>query len=211
MIRKSKTINQVLVVVGPTATNKTLVAINLAKEFDGEIINADAFQVYKELNVGVNKPSTKELASAKFHLIGTISINQKWDIKHFQDEANSIIQDIYTRGKLPIIVGGSHLYVDALINNYDLSNISERDSKYADLSNQDLFNKLSKLDKSLADKIGESNHNRLVRALQITESGKTLNKTNTSLYEPLYVLCTKPRDLLYDDINKRVDSMIRHG
>jgi tRNA dimethylallyltransferase len=112
---------------------------------------------------------------------------------------------------LPIIVGGSHLYVDALIKNYDLSNINERDDKHAALSNHDLYIKLSKLDKSLADKIGETNHNRLVRALQIIETGKTLNKTNASLYEPLYVLCTKPRELLYEDINRRVDLMIRHG
>jgi tRNA dimethylallyltransferase len=77
MTRKLKTIKQILVVVGPTATNKTQLSIKLANEFDGEIINADAFQVYKELNIGVNKPSAKEMTLAKFHLIGTISINQK--------------------------------------------------------------------------------------------------------------------------------------
>jgi tRNA dimethylallyltransferase len=210
MPTKSLNTKKIIVVVGPTATNKTNVAIALAKELNGEIVNADAFQVYRELNIGVNKPSTGELKQAPFHLIGNVSIKDKWDIKRFQKEANTIISGIYERKHIPIVVGGSHLYVDALILSYDLDSAPERDNSFDNLSIDELIAELKKYDTELVDKIGK-NHKRLVRALQIANFTSVKRNHKKPIYNPLYVLCIKPREQLYEDINKRVDQMIKNG
>jgi tRNA A37 N6-isopentenylltransferase MiaA len=107
-------------------------------------------------------------------------------------------------------VGGSHLYVDALINNYDLNESNERTNEFTNLSNDELKNELSKFNIVLANKIG-SNRKRLIRALQIMKSGHKIDSKNKSFYGPLYIFCNKPRNQLYEDINKRVDLMIKNG
>jgi tRNA dimethylallyltransferase len=198
---------KVIVVIGPTATNKTKLAIFLAQKLNGEIVNADAFQVYKELNIGVNKPTTKELKQAQFHLLSCVSIYDEWDIKRFQDEAKTTIDDIFARHKIPIIVGGSHLYVNALIQNYDLTRVPKRDQKYAHLTTPELYNMLLTRDSDRAQKIGPHNQQRLVRALQIFDYPPTTNKL--PIYDPLFISCIRPRPSLYAHINQRVLVMLK--
>ncbi|MDR0985379.1 MAG: tRNA (adenosine(37)-N6)-dimethylallyltransferase MiaA [Mycoplasmataceae bacterium] len=200
--------SKVIVIIGPTATNKTKVAIQLANKLNGEIINADAFQIYKELNIGTNKPTPLELRQATFHLISNKSIYDKWDIKRFQQEAKKIITHITKLNKIPIIVGGSHLYVDALIKNYDFSLSNERDNSFNNFTNQELFQKLNEFNNLLASKIGINNRKRLIRALQT--KGKLI-KRKKEIYVPFYLLCTNEREVLYNKINKRVDKMIKEG
>jgi tRNA dimethylallyltransferase len=121
-----------------------------------------------------------------------------------------VIQDIYDRNKLPIVVGGSHLYVDALIKNYDLDTSIGRDERFNELSTEVLQEKLTVYDKTLVQKVG-NNRKRLVRALQNFTDGNTMHNIKAKIYEPLYIVCTKTRVQLYQDINERVDQMIANG
>lgn len=211
---KYQMICKIITIVGPTATNKTKLAVALTKQINGEIINADAFQVYKQLNIGVNKPSKEQLKQVNFHLINNINITDKWDIKRFQDEANKIINELIKKNKIPIIVGGSHLYIDALIKNYDLSSFHERNNEFENLTTQELFDRLNKIDTKKAQSIF-NNRQRLIRALQIYAHSYTsippMNKRNKEMYEPLIIFCNDDRKLIYDKINKRVDEMMEKG
>ena len=203
---------KVIVIVGPTSTKKTSLAIKLANKINGEIISADAFQVYKELNVGVNKPTSKQLKLAKFHLINYISINESWDIAIFQKTANKIIDQIINHKKIPIICGGSNLYIDALIKNYDLSCFKQRSNNYDHLSNENLYNHIFKIDANIAQKIGINNRKRLLRAYEILNEKNSLTKRNSPLYKPLYILCEhNTRQELYEKINTKVLEMINNG
>lgn len=203
---------KVIVIVGPTSTKKTSLAIKLANKINGEIISADAFQVYKELNVGVNKPTSKQLKLAKFHLINYISINEPWDIAIFQKTANEIINKIITNKKIPIICGGSNLYIDSLIKNYDLTGSKQRSNNYEHLTNEELYNHVFKIDPNTAQKIGINNRKRLLRAYEILNEKNSLSKKNSPLYKPLYILCQhNTRQELYEKINTKVLEMINNG
>ena len=114
-------LSKIIVIVGPTTSHKTKLAIWIANKFNGEIINADAYQVYHDMSIGTNAPTTEELSSAKFHLNQTISLKDEWDIKKFQTLCFKTIDKLLNKNKLPIIVGGSNLYVESVIKNYDLS------------------------------------------------------------------------------------------
>ena len=203
---------KVIVIVGPTSTKKTSLAIKLANKINGEIISADAFQVYKELNVGVNKPTSKQLKLAKFHLINYISINEPWDIAIFQKTANKIINKIITNKKIPIICGGSNLYIDSLIKNYDLSACKQRSNNYDHLTNEELYNYIFKTDPNTTQKIGINNRKRLLRAHEILNEKNSLSKKNSPLYKPLFILCQhNTRQELYEKINTKVLEMINNG
>ncbi len=204
---------KIISILGPTATNKTSLAIKLANDLNGEIINADAFQIYKELNIGVNKPTFCQLAKAKFHLVGEISLFDEWDIKKFQDKTNKIIEEILKRKRLPIICGGSSLYVDALIQNYDLS-MPKRSNKFENLSTDELYKELSKYSIEEARK-NKNNHKRLARALEIYSTSNLdapMKQKKNPKYEYKVILtnCVS-REELYKKINNRVDQMIEHG
>lgn len=206
---------KIIAVVGPTASGKSSLALKLIKDLNlySEIISADAFQVYEELNIGVNKPTTEELKIAKHHLINCCKINQSWDIKKFQDLSKSIIEELNNKKILPIICGGSHLYIDAVLNDYQLDNSKNSIKINDNLTNEQLFNKLYELDKEEAKKITVYNRRRLIRAIEICQnlgikkSQKDQNKF--AVYNVLYIFCNPPRDYLYSEINKRVEAMIK--
>lgn len=200
---------QVIVIIGPTASGKTSLAIKIANDFNGEIINADAFQNYAEMKIGTARATDDERKQAIFHLDGEISITDKWDIKKFQEVANELIAQIINKNKIPIIVGGSHMYVDVLIYNYDLR-APVRNGKYDDKTAAELYDLLLKKDIELAKKIA-NNKKRLARALEIIDSGNIINKKNDQLYTPLFIECTVERDKLYKKINDRVDLMFKAG
>lgn len=203
---------KILVILGPTSTGKTTLAIKLAKEFNGEIINADAFQVYKELNIGVNKPTLNEQKQVKFHLLNEVSIKDKWDIKEFQDKAYKCIETIIANNRLPIICGGSSMYVDTLIKNYDLSKSPQRTNVYDHLDAKQLYTMLSKYDKELADK-NVGNHKRLARALEIAANNEYQSHlAKPAIYDFKIILTSiEDRKNLYDKINSKVDQMIKEG
>ena len=156
---KNTKLPKVLFIVGPTTSHKTRLGIEIAKKFNGEIINADAFQVYQDMCIGTNAPDKKELKQAKFYLNQFIKITDTWDIKKFQTLAIKTIKDILKEKKLPIVIGGSNLYVDALINNYDLSN-GGRTTEFDNLTNEQLYKELYSLSKVDDIKIGKNNGRR---------------------------------------------------
>ena len=211
---KNTKLPKVLFVVGPTTSHKTRLGIEIAKKFNGEIINADAFQVYADMNIGTNAPTRKELKQAKFHLNQFLKLTDVWDIKKFQTLAIKTIADIVKRKKLPIVVGGSNLYVDALINNYDLSN-GARTNKFDNWTNEKLYKELYSLSKKDAINIGRNNRKRLVRALQVItarNSKNALRAKNKRLYDYLLIECNySSRQALYDSINAKVKEMFDDG
>ena len=207
-------LSKIIVIVGPTTSHKTKLAIWIANKFNGEIINADAYQVYRDMSIGTNAPTTEELSSGKFHLNQTISLKDEWDIKKFQTLCFKTIDQLLNKNKLPIIVGGSNLYVESVIKNYDLS-ANKRSCEYDQYDNQKLYDLLSKLNPKLADKIGINNRRRLTRALEVINQKndkKALEKTNKPIYDYLMIECNYPtRQELYDSINHKVDEMVKSG
>lgn len=179
-------------------------AIEIAKKCGCEIINADCFQVYRELNIGTNKPKKEEMKNIKHHLVDCISICDEWDIKKFKDQAEQIIDN---SNNTIVIVGGSNLYIDCLLNNYDLSN-TKRTNKYSALSTDELYKILENINLDLAKKIGISNRKRLERAI---ENNGIMNKKNITKYNPFIIFVNPNRDDLYKKINNRVDEMINNG
>lgn len=213
-IMKNTKLPKLLVIVGPTTTHKTKLAIEIANKFNGEIINADAFQVYKDMQIGTNAPTKIEKNSAKFHLNQFISIVDKWDVFKFKKLCKEKIQEITKNKKLAILVGGSNLYIDAIIKNYQLL-ADERTDEFTELSTETIYKLLYDKNKEIATKIGATNRRRLIRSLQIINQTNNLNlakSTNKNIYDYLMIECNYPtRDDLYNSINKKVDEMFEVG
>ncbi len=202
--------NKIIVVVGPTASNKSNLSIHLAKKFNLPVINADAFQTYKEINVGTNKLDRNIIDTTPIHLMDNVSIYDEWNIVRFQREAMKLIDYYHKKNIIPIVVGGSHLYVDCLIKNYNLTSKLKRDSKYDEYSNQQLFDIVSKLDKQVAEKITVGNRKRLTRAIQLLENNQSM-VDNNPIYNPIIINCQMERSVLYEKISDSVDKMIVNG
>ncbi|MBP5256902.1 MAG: tRNA (adenosine(37)-N6)-dimethylallyltransferase MiaA [Mycoplasma sp.] len=210
----NKLLPKIIVIVGPTTSHKTKLAIEIANKFNGEIINADAYQVYSDMSIGTNAPTKNELKSAKFYLNQFISLKDEWNIKKFQTLCFKTIDNILKQNKLPIIVGGSNLYVESVIKNYDLT-ANKRSFEYDQFDNLKLFNLLKKQNPILAKKIGINNHRRLTRALEVINQKNdknALRKTNKNIYQYLMIECNySTRQQLYDSINHKVDEMVKLG
>lgn len=211
MVQKNS-LKKVIVIVGPTGVGKTNISIKLAKKYNAEIINCDQSQMRKELNIGTAKITNDEMNGIKHHLIDFLNPEDEYSIKDFQDDAREIINNMSC---LPIIVGGSGLYVDALINNYDLS-VSKRnvntEKKYDALTNEELYQTLYSLNEEAALKTHPNNRKRVLRYLEIVSENGNL-KTNNSkpYYNALIIFLNKERDILYKNINQRCDEMFANG
>jgi len=208
--------NKLIVIVGPTSSHKSALALKVSKIINSPLVNADAFQVYKEITVGTNKMDKKTIKETPVYLMDFVSIYDEWNIKRFQEEATKIINKIYEEKKIPIIVGGSNLYVDALIKNFDLSTSTARTNKYDELDNQQLHDMLAKLDPEEAKKIPANNRKRVIRAIQIIEeTGKTKSSKDVQLkkyyYDCLVIYMDVDRQNLYETINYRVRQMVDQG
>lgn len=205
-------------IVGPTCSGKSSLAIKLAKVLDGEIINTDPYSCYKELNIGVAKPSSEELNQVKHHLINIVSINERFTIYDFQKTFRNCIEKLIKEKKNIIIVGGSGLYLRSSIYDYKFeeSNNSNYDS-LNNLSNEELYKKLKDVDPTSLEKIHINNRKRLIRAYQIyLETGKTKTSLEEQqehklLYDIKFIGINPNRELLYENINTRVDKMFKQG
>ena len=207
---------KVLTIVGPTASGKSDLAVKLAEKFNGEIINGDSIQVYKGLDIGSAKISEEEMHGIPHHLLSVREIEEGYSVKDFQDEARKLISDITERGKLPIVCGGTGLYIKALL--YDYSFVKENNSKeeYEDEDTASLYQKLQELDPVSAEKIHPNNRKRVVRALQLAETGTTKSEQESAQnHEPVYdaFICglTMDRNVLKERIDLRVDKMFSNG
>lgn len=208
---------KVLAIVGPTAVGKTEFGIECAKTFNGEIVSGDSIQVYKCLNIGSAKPSEEELSKTKHYLIDIKEANDTYSVKQFQDLGRECIDTICDNNKLPIIVGGTGLYIKALLYDYNFIKEDTKDNQYEELTNEDLYNRLKQLDQKALDKIHINNRKRLVRALNIIEKHNTTitdikdSQTHRPIYDCLIIGLTRNRQELYELIDKRVDKMIDDG
>ncbi|MFQ5328667.1 MAG: tRNA (adenosine(37)-N6)-dimethylallyltransferase MiaA [Thermodesulfobacteriota bacterium] len=215
---------RVVVIVGPTASGKSSMALDLAEEFDGEIVTADSMQVYRFMDIGTAKPTAEERRRAPHHLIDMVSPDEVYTVAHYRDDAAAVIDDIHSRGRLIILAGGSGLYIRALTKGLldappanpalreELEKMEER------MGRGYLHNKLREVDPSLADSIHPHNRVRIIRALEVA----TLTKQPLSRhqnehgfgerpYRLLTIGLTMERSLLYRRIEGRVDSMIEDG
>ena len=203
--------NKIIVILGPTGVGKTKMSIALAKKLDGEIINADSMQIYKGLNIGTAKIKEEEKEGIPHHLFDIKEVDEDYSIYNYQKDGRKVIDDIFKKGKTPIIVGGTGLYIKALLYDYNL-NYEENNNNYDEVSTEELYSKLLELDKDIV--IDKNNRRRLIRAINYyKENGKSINsnKTNKLLYDVNFIGLTCNRDYLYDIINRRVDKMLNDG
>lgn len=199
----------IIVIVGPTGVGKTKLSIELAKRFDAEIINGDSVSIYKELNIGSAKPSIEEREGIVHHLIDIKDPSEDYTVYDYQKDVRSLIEDINSRGKRIIIVGGTGLYIKAALYDYKFTEGTTYND-YNNLSNEELLDRINKYD--IKDKLEVNNRKRLVRLLNKLENNEELTYNKDKLLYPIKVIgLTTNRDLLYERINKRVDIMIENG
>lgn len=203
--------SRVIVITGPTAVGKTKLSIELAKKLNGEIINADAMQVYKGLNIGTAKVTEKEKENIPHHLFDIKEVEEEYSIYNYQKDCRKVIDDILRRNKTPILVGGTGLYIKAALYDYKLSE-EKTNNTYDNLKTEEIYKELLKLDKDI--NIYKNNRRRLIRALNYYKENNTSisnNKTNKLLYDTIFIGLTTDREILYKKINQRVDNMIENG
>lgn len=217
---------KIIAVVGPTASGKTSLAVNLAKKFDGEVISADSMQIYKGMDIATAKPDEEEMSGIPHHLISIISPDEEFSVSRFCELAGKAVKDIVSRGKVPVLAGGTGLYVDNFLGNTTFLENTKNDEIRKELNDrvktegtESLYSELKEKDPSAAEKIHPNNAIKIIRALEIFySSGKTLTNQNElshlneSPYESLIIgLNATDREYLYDRINRRVDIMVDMG
>ena len=218
---------QIVSVVGPTASGKTRLSVELAKRFDGEIISADSMQIYRGMTVATAKPTEEEKQGVKHHLMDFLPPDATYSVAAFTEDARRCIADITERGKLPFLVGGTGLYVDSLLNNIQFSD-GHRDvalsqelwKEYEQSGAQPLLERLNAVDPESAKRLSaERNPKRIIRALEFfLSNGVTIteqNKKSTLIESPYRAiklgLNFRDREKLYERIDLRVDLMLEHG
>ena len=216
---------KVIVICGPTASGKTGLSIELAKKINGEIISCDSMQIYKDMNIGTAKPAKEEMEDIKHYLLDFVSPNERYSVADFKKDAKSAIKEILEKGKIPIVVGGTGLYVDSLIYEIEYSNIEFDEEYRKKLEKQvesegleNLYKQAKKIDPQAVEKISENDKKRILRILEIyNATGK--NKTEQEIesrkkeveYDYKVYALNWDREKLYERINKRVDIMIEKG
>ncbi len=217
--------DKVIVICGPTASGKTSLSIALAKEINGEIVSSDSMQIYKDMDIGTAKPSEEEMQGIKHYLIGIIEPDKRYSVADYKEDAKKAIKEILQKGKVPIIVGGTGLYIDSLIYEIEYPNI-EFDSKYrAELEKQaeeqgleKIYQKAKEIDPEAVNKISCNDKKRILRILEIyhatgktkTEQEKESRKKEVEYDYQVYAL-KWDREKLYERINARVDIMLENG
>ena len=214
----------IISIVGPTASGKTDLSINLALKLDTEIISADSMQIYKEFNILSAKPEKEKLSLVKHHLIDFLSVSEEFSVSKFINLSEKYINEIHSQGKIPILVGGTGLYVDSLLKGLKFeskksSENSEVIKSLDNLSGEELFKILEKIDPVSLEKIHINNVKRLKRAIEFFyQEGYPIScqvENSKKIISP-YKVCRiglnfESRDILYDRINKRVDEMFESG
>lgn len=216
---------KVIVICGPTASGKTTLSIQLAQKINGEIISSDSMQIYKDMNIGTAKPDQQEMQGIKHYLLDFVEPNQRYSVADYKKDAENAIEDILQKGKVPIIVGGTGLYVDSLIYGIEYPNIEFDENYRKELERrvekeglEKLYEKAKKIDPQAMKKISRNDQKRILRALEIyNATGKTKteqeieSRKNEVKYDYRVFAINMDREKLYDRINKRVDIMIQKG
>ena len=211
---------KLVVILGPTATGKSYCGIKLARRFSGEIISGDSMLVYRQMNIGTAKPSEEELNAVPHHLVNILPPDASSSVADFQQQAAEFVHQITQRGNLPILVGGTGLYIKALLEDYRFSSVEEnpelrnRLETYArEKGTGRLFDWLRREDPAAASRLHPNDVRRVVRALETALSGDRVSqeKQNGLKYDAAVFGLSMERDLLYERINLRVDRMLEEG
>ena len=201
----------VIVVLGPTAVGKTKMSVELAKLLNGEIINVDSTQIYKDLDIATAKIKDEEKEGIPHHLFDIRNIKEAYTVYDYQKDCRNKIEEILSKNKTPILVGGTGLYIKATLYDYKFND--EVNNQFEDLTNKEIYNKLKDLDENIDIHI--NNRKRLVRALNYCLNNNLKfsekEKTDKLLYDTVFIGLTTDRNILYDRINKRVDIMVKDG
>jgi tRNA dimethylallyltransferase len=212
-----------IILTGPTAVGKTELSINIAKSLNCEIISADSMQVYKYMDVGTAKITHDEMQGVKHYLIDEVEPDFEFSVAEFQQRSKKYIKEIYIKDKLPLITGGTGLYLNSLIYNMDFAKSDANNEIREKLNNEPeefgtiyLHNKLKELDIQAASRIHPNNTKRIIRALEVCYQGKQMDDFSQDLkynpeYKPIIIVLNRDRQHLYDRINRRVDIMIENG
>lgn len=216
---------EVYVIGGPTASGKSKLAVELAKKINGEIISADSMQIYKEMNIGTAKITKEEMQGIKHYLIDIVYPNERYSVSNFKNDAELAIEEILKKGKTPIIVGGTGLYIDSLIYGIEFQD-EEIDTEYREKLNkiaeneglEKLYNKAKEIDPEAMKKISINDKKRIIRVLEIYhKTGKTKTKQEIESrkkelkYNFKVFAIDMDREKLYSRIEKRVDMMVDEG
>lgn len=214
---------KIIVIVGPTAVGKSEYALKLAKEINGEIISGDSMQIYQEVGIGTAKPTKSEQAQVKHYLVDEKSIFEEYSVKDFVDEATAAINKIIANNHIPIVVGGTGFYINALVNkmqlggndNYKTSIDPKWEEFLTKYGAQKLWDELNNKDPGAAAKIPVQNSRRTLRALTvISRTGKLFSEQQVKIeprYDALIIALNSDRQLIYERINQRVDKMMTAG
>lgn len=215
----------IVVVCGPTASGKTKLAVDIAKKFNGEIISADSMQIYKKLDIASAKPTEEEKEGVPHHLMDFLEPDTAYSVADYVIEARRLIADISARGKLPVICGGTGLYINSIVDNIEFDDTGSDPGYREELKavamekgNGAVLSMLREIDPESAERLHENNLSRVIRALEVYHlSGKTMteiqaeSRKNPSPYEPCMLMIDWDREVLYDRINRRVDIMLQMG
>lgn len=217
---------KIIIISGPTCIGKSKVAVELAKKLgNAEIISSDSMQIYKEMSIGTAKVTDEEMSGIKHHMIDEVSIHDNFSVYDYQKKTKKLISDMNERDTIPIIIGGTGLYINSLLYKLDFSSeaedkeLREKLNKEAELYGKDyLYNKLKELDPVYAEKLSVNDTFRIIRALEViyksgnkySEENKNFREYNDEYDKLIYILQTD-RELLYYRINKRVDKMFEAG
>lgn len=212
---------KVIVVIGPTSVGKTKMGVALAKKLNGEVISGDSMQVYRQMDIGTAKVTIEEMEGVTHHCIDILDPKDQYSVHDFQQTVRKQITEITNRGHVPIIVGGTGLYIKAALYDYTFSemenNHDEINKKYRDYTNEQLYAHLKQIDEESAEILHFNNRRRVLRAIEIYEQtgqkkSEMINEQeHICLYDAYFVGLTLPRELLYERINLRVDLMMKNG
>lgn len=217
---------RIAAVVGPTASGKTALAVALAKQFNGEVVSADSMQIYRKLNIGTAKPTAEEMQGVPHHMLDVADPGESYSVSRYEKEATACVEDILSRGKLPILCGGTGLYVDALIrgggfleSGVDSGLRAQLEEEWDARGGEAMLKRLASFDPDSAARLHLNDKKRIIRAIEVyLQTGITITAHNarTAALPPRYDavmigLRTEPRQILYSRIDRRVTKMLDAG
>ena len=217
---------KILVITGPTASGKTALAVELAKRHNGEVISADSMQIYRRMDIGTAKPTAQEMGGVPHHMIDVADPEEDFSVARYVDLAGRCVEDVLSRGKLPILAGGTGLYIDSLLSGRTFAAFdeasplrSELEGRYAREGGPALLQELARIDPDAAARLHPNDGKRIVRALEVwLTTGKTITRHNeeTKALPPRYDALTLTLDFvrredLWDRVDRRVDKMMEAG
>jgi len=217
---------KVIVIVGPTASGKTALSVELAHRLGGEIVSSDSMQIYKELSIGTAKPDLAERRGIPHHMMDVVSVQESYSVSRYETEAAACVEDIFARGKQPIVVGGTGLYTDALIRGTGFLDCDDSGVTRARMEQQwesdgpeSIMERLRQVDPDSAERLHIHDKKRVIRALEVyLLTGKTITAHNLETqqkpprYESIFIgICPADRAVLYERIDRRVEIMMEQG